>query len=121
MDFKRFEVAFNLLLKDKCNIFSFIEEEEGFGIFKSEKKLVQKDIPCRVSYSLGYGTALDSQSDGYASELDQKVKIFLPSGIEILAGSEIEVIGRGYYILASIPRVYEFHQEIILKNKIDFA
>ena len=69
--------------------------------------------PCRLSYK-----ASPITSDGNTAAVTQEIKLFISPDVEIKPGSKIEVTQNGRktaFTNASMPAVYDTHQEISLK------
>ena len=68
---------------------------------------------CRLSYK-----TITVTGDGNTASLSQEIKLFISPDVEIKPGSKIEVTQDGIktaFTNASVPAVYDTHQEIALK------
>ncbi len=80
-----------------------------------EDVIVQRDIPCRLSFKNINKT---SQDENLASEVSQITKLFITPEIQLKPGSKLSVTQNGVtveYQSSGEPAVYRTHQEIVLE------
>ena len=84
-----------------------------------EPKAIHTDLPCRLSHS-----SRTSVSSYERNTAPQSIELFLDNEITVPAGCRVTVSQDGVtnlYGLASVPNVYETHQEITLEKWEDWA
>lgn len=106
-----------ILWTDTCTIYNLKEvfDEETYQTILKEVEVV-KDEPCRMSFTRR-SQHPTTVSEGVAW-VELELKLFLRVGIEIHAGSVIEITRNGVttkYRRSSSPLRYSTHQEIMLE------
>ncbi len=109
-----YEKALRILFTDSCNVYIRAKDrrEDGVCVFLREQILA--GVPCRVSYD----TVPASKQNNRTAHTTGTAVLFLPAGIDVPAGSfvEIERDGRVIRLKASgLPKFYPGHTEITLK------
>ena len=111
---------FRALYRDKCDILRYEQfMEPATGETKLRKRLVYKDIPCRVSRKgsrKSYTSIRDKES---YHALSYEIKVFLEPDIEIHAGdmARVRSFSTEHRFKAAEPTVFETHQEVILHRE----
>ena len=113
--------AVERLWTSKCIIINYTSNEDENGITTTNKEVIARNVPCRVSYSSdNAGTQSNTTNN-----ISQRIKLFINSSVDIKPGSEITVTAADgtikEYISAGIPAVYTAHQEIVLVDKEEYA
>lgn len=114
--------ALETLYTDKCTVMHTETYEEN-GITKYTKKVVYKDIPCRLSFGKTESGSPTVSQDIYP-RTNQNVALFISPDVDIPSGSEIEITRNGItrlYHMSSEPKIYPSHCEIFLELKEYFS
>ncbi|MDR1754115.1 MAG: hypothetical protein LBR74_04320 [Eubacterium sp.] len=104
----------SLIWNDRCDIFVCLPYKKENGATAYKEKIAYTEIPCHVSYIKSSVSSGDN-----LPFLDQKIKLFLSSDIDIRPGSKISVNRGGFnevteYQQSGKPAKYSTHQEIEL-------
>lgn len=103
-----------------CNVISFVEYTDEYGILQHSQKTVLKDIPCRVCYK-----SINSAATGKAADyITQKVILMVARDINIENGSLINVTKNGQtvaYQKTGEAALYDSHREIAMLLKDTFS
>lgn len=105
---------FAKLYEDKCNVYEYVKEKQVNGSTAHKEKLVQSDIPCRISFKTVTQLSENSQN----AQQVQAIKLFIPPDIHIKAGSKLEISRNGAvtaYKNSGVPALYATHNEISLE------
>lgn len=109
------------LWTSRCDIINYTCSTDDNGITVTEKTVIAKDVPCRISYNTDNAGVQTSTTDN----ISQQIKIFISCDIEIKPGSEIIVTSKNgtvkHYISSGTPAEYTSHQEIVLVDKEVYA
>lgn len=113
--------AVERLWTSKCIIINYTSNEDENGITTTNKEVIARNVPCRVSYSSdNAGTQSNTTNN-----ISQQIKLFINSNIDIKPGSEITVTAADgtikEYISSGITAKYTAHQEVTLINKEEYA
>ena len=98
-----------------CNIFSYQEVDDKYGITEHKEVKLHENIPCRLSFK---NISQANQTDSFA-KTDQVVKLFIAPEVYVPPGSIVEVSQNGVtgrYEHSGVSAIYTNHQEIILDN-----
>lgn len=110
---KRVRKAIESTYDGICSIFEYKSARGEDGIIRQTEEAVFSDIPCRVSYELGYPVR---QTDT-AAVASRRVKLFIAPEVNVKNGSKVVVerLGeREEYGFAGEAAVYPTHREIRL-------
>lgn len=103
-----------VLFEDKCNIYEYVKEKQANGSTAHKEKLVQSDIPCKISFKSVSQVSENSQN----AQQVQAVTLFIPPDMHIKAGSKLEISKNGVvtaYKNSGVPALYSTHNEIALE------
>ena len=106
--------AIQSLWKDTCTVitrtpYKLPDRSTGF-----KADVIAQDEPCKLSFS----QIPTVTNDGVASSMNQTIKLFLDSTVNIPPGSKIEITRNGKttaYAHSGPPAIYTNHQEITLR------
>lgn len=105
--------ALKLLWTDRCDVFNYEEYTRSNKSTGHREVPVLQGLPCRLSFS----TSNNTSNSGGASSVDQLIKLFLSTDVEIPAGSKISITRDGKtvdYKQSGEPARFASHQEIVL-------
>lgn len=105
---------FAKLFEDRCNVYEYVKEKQANGSTAHKEKLVQSDMPCRISFKSISQASENSQN----AQQVQAIKLFIPPDIHIKAGSKLEISRNGVvtaYKNSGVPALYATHNEISLE------
>lgn len=99
------------LYEDKCTVYTSSYNDDTGDVTWTA---AGEDIPCRLSFS-----SLAPNTQGEAADtVNQTVKLFLSSGVDVPGGSRIVVTRSTGHVSnwqrSGLPAVYQTHQEILL-------
>ncbi|CZR82946.1 hypothetical protein CDFC105_43850 [Clostridioides difficile] len=108
--------AIEMLYRDKCTIVEYQPIKDPISKRTSNKEVVAlENQPCKLSYK-----NITSATDGKVAKIEQTIKLFISSDIEIKAGSKL-IINNKEYVRSGESAIYPNHQEIILELLKDKA
>ena len=106
--------AIESLYDGKCTITEHQKVKKENKSTGFEDVVVQKDIPCRLSYK----TINHTNQTDVASALVQITKVFLAPEIQIKPGSKLTITQNNVtteYKSSGVPAFYGTHQEVVLE------
>ncbi|MCC0650684.1 hypothetical protein [Clostridioides sp. ZZV15-6598] len=108
--------AIEMLYRDKCTIVEYQPIKDPITKRTNNKEVViLENQPCKLSYK-----NVTSTEQGKVAKLEQTIKLFISSDIEIKAGSKL-IINNKEYVRSGESAIYPNHQEIILELLKDKA
>lgn len=107
--------AIEMLYRDKCTIVEYQPIKDPISKRTSNKELiVLENQPCKLSYK-----NITSATDGKVAKLEQTIKLFISTSIEVKAGSKLIITTQNNitreYVRSGESAIYPNHQEIILE------
>lgn len=111
--------AIENLYEDTCDIYVYRQAPNDIGYSEQKRRVLYKNIPCRISYS-----AIPQATDDEVAKISQSIKLFIAPDIEIAAGSYISINRNGDtidYAYSGQSAKYKTHQEINLELCKDYA
>ena len=107
------------LWTDSCRVFVRMPVEDAAGVTQMQERLLHDCLACRLSYYQSVRDIAARTGETGAAKLRQLAKLILPLGIDVPAGSRIELSREGrllQFCSSSLPMIYRNHQEILLEN-----
>ena len=102
--------AIEMLYRDKCTIVEYQPIKDPMTKRTNNKEvIVLENQPCKLSYK-----NVTSTEQGKVAKLEQTIKLFISSDIEIKAGSKL-IINNKEYVRSGEPAIYPNHQEMLLE------
>ena len=105
---------FAKLFEDRCNVYEYVKEKQANGSTAHNEKLVQSDIPCRISFN---GANQVAEGVKYSTPV-QSIKLFISNDITIKDGSKLEITRQGTttaYKNSGVISKYPSHSELGLE------
>ncbi len=106
--------AISKLWTSRCDVVNYVNAtDEQTHITRTKEVTILADVPCRVSFK----TIKEAQQTEAPAEVEQIIKLFVASDINIPAGSKVIVKQNGItseYKASGVSAVYSAHQEIVL-------
>lgn len=111
----RLSKAVSRLWTSKCDVVNYVNTtDEQTHITRMKEVTILADVPCRVSFK----TIKEAQQTEAPARVEQIIKLFVASDINIPIGSKVIVKQNGVtseYKASGVSAVYSAHQEIVLE------
>ncbi|HBF4080029.1 TPA: hypothetical protein KOT11_000339 [Clostridioides difficile] len=113
--------AIEMLYRDKCTIVEYQPVKDPVTKRTNNKEvIVLENQPCKLSYK-----NIVSATDGKVAKLEQTIKLFISSDVEIKSGSKLIITNQNNitkeYVRSGESAIYPNHQEIVLELLEDKA